>query len=43
MWPLKSLAMLKCESYCYLFIGSLFQVDKKKKKNTNVNQLTYKL
>ena len=32
MWPLKSLAMLKCESYCYLFIGSLFQVDKKKKK-----------
>ena len=26
-----------------IVIGSLFQVDKKKKKNTNVNLVTYKL
>ena len=26
-----------------IVIGSLFQVDNKKKKNTNVNQVTYKL
>ena len=32
------------EKYVYsIVIGSLFQVDKKKKKNTNVNLVTYKL